>query len=49
MLTMGGPLSLRTDNPQGPDEEPRWMTHRRITVRVAFITLVQLPVYWDRP
>jgi len=32
MLTLGGPLLWRTNNPQMPSKEPRWMADRRITV-----------------
>jgi len=32
MLTLGGPLLWRTNNPQMPFKEPQWMTDRRITV-----------------
>jgi len=39
MLTLGGPLLRRTENPQLPFKEPRWMADRRITVCMPRVTL----------
>jgi len=38
MLTMAGPLLWRTDNPQMPDKESRWMADRHMTVCMPRVT-----------
>jgi len=38
MLTMGGPLLWRTDSPQMPGKEPRWMADRHMIVCMPRVT-----------